>query len=48
MSAQDDTVTLNLAPIIERVKKELLNRGFTLADNIPRSTGPSSWSSPTR
>lgn len=35
VTAQDDTVTLNLAPIIERVKQELLDRGFTLADNIP-------------
>ena len=48
VTAQDDTVTLNLAPIIERVKQELLNRGFTLADNIPSSTGPSCWSSPSR
>ena len=48
VTAQDDTVTLNLAPIIERVKQELLDRGFSLADNIPSSTGPSSSSSPSR
>jgi hypothetical protein len=35
VSAQGDTVTLNLAPIIERVKEVLVGQGFTLAENIP-------------
>lgn len=35
VSAQGDTVTLNLAPVIEEVKDRLVARGFTLAANIP-------------
>lgn len=35
VTAQGDTVTLNLGPIIAHVKQELVNRGFTLAENIP-------------
>ena len=35
VSAQGDTVTLNLAPIIEEVKARLVDRGFALAANIP-------------
>lgn len=35
VTAQGDTVTLNLAPIIARVKEQLVDRGFTLAANVP-------------
>ena len=35
VTAQDDTVTLNLAPIIAQVKQDLVDRGFTLAENVP-------------
>ncbi len=35
VSAQDDTITLNLAPIIEQVKERLVAQGFELADRIP-------------
>lgn len=35
VSAQGDTITLNLAPIIEQVKDRLVARGFTVAENIP-------------
>ena len=35
LSAQNDTVTLNLAPIIAQVKERLAASGFTLADRIP-------------
>ncbi len=35
VSAQDDTITLNLAPIIEQVKTRLVDQGFSLAANIP-------------
>jgi len=35
ISAQDDTVTLNLAPVIAQVKERLVARGFTVAENIP-------------
>jgi hypothetical protein len=35
VSAQGDTVTLNLAPIIEAVKTRLVDQGFALAANIP-------------
>jgi hypothetical protein len=35
VSAQDDSITLNLAPIIEQVKQRLVDQGFTLAENIP-------------
>lgn len=35
VSAQDDTITLNLGPIIEQVKERLVAQGFELADRIP-------------
>ncbi len=35
VSAQEDTITLNLAPIIEEVKARLVDRGFALAANVP-------------
>lgn len=35
LSAQDDSITLNLGPIIEQVKERLVDQGFTLAQNIP-------------
>ncbi|TCN36676.1 hypothetical protein EV644_113145 [Kribbella orskensis] len=35
LSAQNDTVTLNLAPIIAQVKERLVARGFGVAENIP-------------
>lgn len=35
VSAQGDTVTLNLAPIIELVKERLVAQGFDLAGRIP-------------
>jgi hypothetical protein len=35
VSAQGDTITLNLAPIIEQVRARLVAQGFTLAENIP-------------
>jgi hypothetical protein len=35
ISAQDDTVTLNLGPIVERVKQRLVDGGFTLAASVP-------------
>ena len=35
LSAQNDTVTLNLAPIIAQVKERLLANGFSLANRIP-------------
>ena len=35
LSAQGDTVTLNLGPIIDRVKERLVDEGFSLAANIP-------------
>lgn len=35
LSAQNDTVTLNLAPIIAQVKERLVANGFGLADKIP-------------
>jgi hypothetical protein len=35
VSAQDDQITLNLAPIIAAVKDRLVDRGFELAANIP-------------
>lgn len=35
VSAQDDQITLNLAPVIEEVKQRLVDRGFGLAANIP-------------
>lgn len=35
LSAQDDTITLNLAPIVAAVKDRLVDQGFDLANNIP-------------
>jgi len=35
VSAQGDTVTLNLGPIIARVKQVLVDQGFTLAQRVP-------------
>lgn len=35
VTAQGDTVTLNLSPIVARVQERLVDRGFTLAENIP-------------
>jgi hypothetical protein len=35
VSAQGNTVTLNLAPVIDAVKQRLVDRGFDLAANIP-------------
>ena len=35
LSAQNDTVTLNLAPIIAQVKDRLVANGFSLASRIP-------------
>jgi hypothetical protein len=35
VSAQGDTVTLNLGPIIEHVKKVLVAQGFSLAEKVP-------------
>jgi hypothetical protein len=35
LSAQGDTVTLNLGPIIARVKEVLVAQGFTLAEKVP-------------
>lgn len=35
VSAQDDTITLNLGPIIAEVKDRLVDQGFSLASNVP-------------
>jgi hypothetical protein len=35
VSAQDDAITLNLAPIIEELKVRLIDAGFALAERIP-------------
>lgn len=35
VSAQGNTVTLNLAPVIDQVKTRLVSEGFTLAERIP-------------
>lgn len=35
LSAQGDQITLNLAPIIEKVKQRLVDQGFTIAQNLP-------------
>lgn len=35
VSAQDDQITLNLAPLVAAVKQRLVDRGFGLASNIP-------------
>jgi hypothetical protein len=35
VTAQGDTITLNLAPVVAGVQERLVDRGFTLAENIP-------------
>lgn len=35
VSAQEDTITVNLGPIVAQVKQRLVARGFSLANNIP-------------
>lgn len=35
VTAQGDTVTLNLAPVVAAVRTRLVDRGFNLAQNIP-------------
>jgi hypothetical protein len=35
ITTANDAVTLNLAPIVDQVKTALVDRGFTLAQNIP-------------
>lgn len=35
ISAQENQITLNLAPVIEEVRDRLVDRGFTLAENLP-------------
>lgn len=35
VSAQDNTITINLGPIIAQVKERLVAQGFNLADKIP-------------
>ena len=35
VSAQGDTITLNLGPVIQQVKERLVAEGFTLAERIP-------------
>ena len=35
LSAQGDTITLNLGPIIDRVRTQLVDQGFSLASKIP-------------
>jgi len=35
ISAQGDTVTLNLGPVIDQVKERLVAEGFTIAERIP-------------
>jgi hypothetical protein len=40
VSAQGDTVTLNLGPIVALVKERLVAQGFTLAENIPAVDRP--------
>ena len=35
VSAQDDEITLNLAPVIAQVKQALLDQGYTAAERIP-------------
>lgn len=35
VTAQGDTITLNLGPVIEQVKQRLVEQGFTLAENVP-------------
>jgi hypothetical protein len=35
VTAQGDTITLNLAPIVAEVQDRLVARGFSLAENIP-------------
>lgn len=35
VSAQGDTITLNLGPVIQQVKERLVAQGFTIAEKIP-------------
>lgn len=35
VTAQGDTITLNLSPVVAGVQERLVDRGFTLAENIP-------------
>ena len=35
VSAQGDTITLNLGPVIEQVSQQMVDAGFTLASKIP-------------
>ena len=35
VSAQEDTITLNLGPVIQQVKERLVAEGFTIAERIP-------------
>ncbi len=35
VSAQQDTVTLNLGPLVDRVKQQLVARGYTIAEKVP-------------
>lgn len=35
VSAQGDTITLNLGPVIQQVKERLVAQGFTLAERVP-------------
>lgn len=35
LTAQGDQITLQLAPIIERVKQQMVDNGFTIAQNLP-------------
>ena len=35
VTAQGDTITLNLGPIVEEVSKQMVDAGFSLAANIP-------------
>jgi hypothetical protein len=35
VSAQGDTITLNLGPVIQQVKERLVAEGFTIAERIP-------------
>jgi hypothetical protein len=35
VSAQDDSITLNLGPIIAETKERLVDAGFSLAENVP-------------
>ncbi|WP_432479935.1 hypothetical protein [Nocardioides sp. GXQ0305] len=35
VTAQGDTITLNLGPVVEEVSQQMVDAGFTLAGNIP-------------